>query len=376
MLNLKSTLAAHCQVRLSLLLISLCVTSCGGSNDGIKIYPPLTISGTAATGSPIANAPLTFKCMGGTNYPIQTYYDSTDVNGAYSKRVDAANAPCVITVKYVNNLNATVELSSYVKTLTNNSIANITPLTDTLLKVMMSRSISTSTVDSKQLVLNELKAALSENKDFTAWATLKANLRELGFDTSVINTDPVTDTLTADPTHIHQGHDGLLDDLTLYGMLISQLYQLAGGQNRFESVAQTNDSEVLDKITGLVWQRCVIGMVWNGTTCTGQPDRKYWQELSQLTAAQPLSPAPNATPWRVPTLSDLKTLHDISAPTAPYIADTSWFPETPAEWTWSLTEQTLPAYPSVVSWLLGFHYTWFPYASGENTDQLVVRLVR
>ena len=312
--------------------------------------------------------------MGGTTTPIYTYYDRTDLNGAYSKRVDAASAPCVITVKYVSN-NATLELSSYVKTLTSDTVANITPLTDTLLKVTMGGGISTSTVGSNQLVLNQLKAALSENKDLDAWTTLKNSLTQLGFDTSVIMSDPVTDILLADPSHIHQGHDGLLDDLTIYGMFIAQLFQLAGGGGRFESVAQT-DSEVLDKVTGLVWQRCVIGMVWNGSTCTGQPDRKYWQDLPQLTAAQPLSSAPNAPPWRVPTLSELKTLHDISATTTPYIADTSWFPETPAEWTWSSTEETLLAYPSVVSWILGFHKAWFPYASGENTDQLVVRFVR
>lgn len=375
MLNLRSILTAHCRVHLSLLLISLSLTSCGGSgNDGVKSYPQLTISGTAATGSPIANAQLTFKCMGGTTIQIYTYYDSTDANGAYSKRVDAASAPCVITVKYVSS-GATLELSSYVKTLTSNTVSNITPLTDTLLKVMMGGGFSTSKVGSNQLSLNKLKAVLSENKDLAAWTTLKNNLTQLGFDTSVINSDPVTDILLADPSHVHQGHDGLLDELTIYGMLKSQLFQLAGGGERFESVAQT-DSDVLDKVTDLVWQRCVIGMVWNGSTCTGTPDRKYWRDLPQLVATQPLSPAPNASPWRVPTLSELKTLHDIAAPTAPYIADTSWFPETPAEWTWSSTERVLPAYPSVVSWILGFHTTWFPYAGGENTDQLVVRLVR
>lgn len=379
MLNLRFIKAARTHKHLSQLLIalSLSLSSCGGGggDDGYKSYPQLTISGTAAIGAPIANTPLTIKCVGSTATPIYTYYDTTDVNGAYSKRVDAASAPCVITIQFTDSSNTQQSLSSYTKTLSVNTVANITPLSNTMLSVMMGAQTSTYSVNSITNVLSDLKTALEKNSDQTAWTKLKVQLSSRGIDTSAIPNHPVTDAFSADPNNVHQGHDKLLDDLVLNRLLSPQLYQLAGGPVRFEAVAQTNEAEVLDKITGLVWQRCVVGMVWNGSTCTGTYTPSYWDDFAQIIASQPASLATGASSWRVPTYNELVSLHDATVSAPPYIVDQIWFPATPATWTWTSSPPN-DTRAHIRAPIIGFHRTQAIGYLGSNTNRLVIRLVR
>jgi len=35
-------------------------------------------------------------------------------------------------------------------------------------------------------------------------------------------------------------------------------------------------SEVKDKITGLIWQRCFAGQIWNGSECIGEANQFQW----------------------------------------------------------------------------------------------------
>lgn len=359
------------------LLLTSVLSACGGgnSNDGIKSYPTLTISGTAATGVPIANAPLTLKCAGSDANSVYTYFDTTDSNGAYSKRVDAASAPCVISVDYNDSDGTSQILSSYAETLSGNTVANITPLTNAILSAMMGTLTSTYTVASGNDTLKNLQTALQLDKDQVAWSILKSNLTSRGLDASVITGDPVSDSLSADPSHIGQGYDKLLDDIKLARLESPQLYQLAGGVNRFETVALTNDSEVEDKLTGLIWQRCVVGKVWNGTTCSGSSRIFYWSELPQLVASTTLSPAVNARPWRLPTYTELLSLHGGPAP-SPYIVDKTWFPAASAYWTWTSTPKFDPTYPNSVAMVVNFNFSSPGSYFGETTDRLVVRLVR
>lgn len=360
------------------LLIAIMLEACGSgdSNDGRKIYPQQTISGTAATGAPVANGQLTFKCAGEATNTILTYYEVTDENGAYSKRVDAAFAPCVISIDFTDNIGDSHTLSSYAKNLSSNTIANITPLTDAVLSSMMSTPLSTHTLTlGGKNRLNTLKTALEEGKEQTVWQVLKNNLNIKGLDTSVIKEHPVSDIFSADAAHIGQGYDKLLDDLEINNLEAPQLYQLAGGGDRFESVAQTNDTEVHDKLTGLIWQRCVVGKVWNGSTCAGTQTLMYWVDLPQLLSSTPVSSAPDAKAWRLPTLRELASLHDSYATRSPYIVDKAWFPATPAYWTWTVTPPVTQG-PTVQAKIIGFQRSTIGSFAGENTDQLVVRLVR
>lgn len=359
------------------LLITCALAGCGGgdSNAGLKTYPVLTISGTAATGAPIANAPLTFKCLNETGTRLYTYFDTTDINGAYSKRVDAASAPCVISVEFTDGNGTSQMLSSYAKQLSANTVANLTPLTSAVLSSMLGRTTSTYTVTSENDTLSTLKTALEQNKDQTAWDLLNQNLVSRGLDTSAITGNPVSDYFSADSAHLGLGYDKLLDDMIQINLDVPQLYLLAGGINRFEAVAATQDAEVLDTLTGLVWQRCVVGKSWNGTTCSGTETRLYWSEISQTLASIPISTATDAKPWRLPTYSELATLHDGAATTAPYIVDKTWFPATTSYWTWSSTAP-LTLGSLGVARIIGFQRRAVGTFAGETTDQLVTRLVR
>jgi hypothetical protein len=371
--------ASHTQsiwanIRLALFtLLATSVTGCGGgnSNDGLKSYPALSINGTAATGSPIANTPLSMKCAGATENTIYTYFDTTDANGAYSKRVDAAFAPCIISIDYTDNNGEKHTLSSYAKELETNTVANLTPLTNAVLSAMLNTPLSTYNVTT----FDNLKSALAQGKDQTTWSRLKSNLTTRGIDTSAIQGHPVSHSFSADAVHIGTGHDKLLDDLTVANLEAPQLYQLAGGVNRFESVDQTNNAEVHDKLTDLIWQRCVVGKVWNGTTCTGTHSLLFWSDLPQLLLNTPQSPAANAKPWRLPTFSELSSLHDSTATQSPYIADQTWFPATAAYYTWTTTPPITPG-PTLKARVINFQISTLRIYVGETTDNLVVRLVR
>lgn len=360
-----------------MLATSAFLTACGGgdSSDGIKDYPARTISGTAATGAPIANAELIFKCSGETASSIYTYFATTDSNGHYSKRVDAAYPPCVISVEFADNNGINQSLSSYAKELPTDTTANITPLTNAVLSATLGASTSTYTISSSSDTLSKLQTNLIEGKDQTAWETLKRNLIARGLDTSAITGHPVTDFFSADAASLGKGYDKILDNLKLKNLEAPLLYQLAGGMNRFETLAQTNDTEVIDQLTGLVWQRCVVGKVWNGTTCSGTATRIFWTEVPQLIATRPASVVSGAQPWRLPTYNELAALQDGSVGASPYIVDKTWFPATPAYWTWTSSPPKNPG-PTLVARVIGFQNKTLGSAVGETTDQLNLRLVR
>ncbi|WP_230656467.1 Lcl C-terminal domain-containing protein [Psychrobacter sp. I-STPA10] len=71
----------------------------------------------------------------------------------------------------------------------------------------------------------------------------------------------------------------------------------------------TSGSEVLDKKTNLIWQRCSLGYTWNGTTC--KYDEKIgettytWQEA--LKASQALGNG-----YRLPNIKELESLAERS----------------------------------------------------------------
>ena len=64
-------------------------------------------------------------------------------------------------------------------------------------------------------------------------------------------------------------------------------------------VQGTDGDEVLDRSTGLVWRRCRLGMVWNGSACLGTPSSVSW-ETAMVTAA--------AQGWRLPNVKEVVSL--------------------------------------------------------------------
>lgn len=92
---------------------------------------------------------------------------------------------------------------------------------------------------------------------------------------------------------------------------------------RYEN-AVANGSEVRDKVTGLIWQRCPSGQTWNGSTCYG-----IAKEISSALVALEVATAANADSgagktWRLPNVIELLSLTEISC-YRPSI-NTKWFP--------------------------------------------------
>jgi hypothetical protein len=149
--------------------------------------------------------------------------------------------------------------------------------------------------------------------------------------------------------------------------------------SRYEAVigATPAGSEVRDKVTGLIWQRCVVGMVWGGSTCTGTASSLTWPNALDAARTATASTVPAATAWRVPNHAELYSLAE-RACYNPAI-NTTWFAATPASPTWSSSPKS--DYTDR-AWFVHFYDGNVSY-SGKgnvyfefNADRLRVRLVR
>lgn len=155
---------------------------------------------------------------------------------------------------------------------------------------------------------------------------------------------------------------------------------LTRSNSRYEEVkgATPAGSEVADTTTGLVWQRCLMGMLWDNTnrTCTGAPLTYKWQDALEEARKIKRSTALVADSWRVPNHAELFSLVD-RACVSPAI-NTNWFPAPPVD----------PSYSSDVQWsssplASSIHYVWtVMFATGEDgsgykdSEQNRLRLVR
>lgn len=137
-------------------------------------------------------------------------------------------------------------------------------------------------------------------------------------------------------------------------------------------VISANGSEVTDQKTGLIWRRCIEGMVWDSTTCVNAtttctnvsavtPSTFTHQEALQCAATQ--------TGWRLPNIKELSSIADKNR-TTPAI-DPTFFPATPASLFWS-------ASPYVGSPFLAWRVDFLNGSVDVNirSDPLPVRLVR
>ena len=133
------------------------------------------------------------------------------------------------------------------------------------------------------------------------------------------------------------------------------------------------DGTITDTTTGLVWDKCSRGQVWDNTTppctCTGAVSLHGWAAaLAEARAANSASHRGHAD-WRLPNRTELESLVKIDA-SAPAI-DGTVFPATATAWYWTST--TYAPGPAN-AWHVNF-YDGYPYAS-LKTNASHVRLVR
>ena len=88
--------------------------------------------------------------------------------------------------------------------------------------------------------------------------------------------------------------------------------------------------EVTDNKTGLVWRRCLEGMSWSGSACTGSPLTLTHEGALQRAKAQAIA---TSVQWRLPNIKELSSLVDRTR-NAPAI-DGSAFPNAVSGLHWS-----------------------------------------
>jgi len=124
--------------------------------------------------------------------------------------------------------------------------------------------------------------------------------------------------------------------------------------------------EVTDQATGLIWRRCMEGMSWDGSTCSGS-ESTYTHEYALVRARTEATASGKA--WRLPNIRELSSIVDRSR-ASPSI-DPAAFPATPLAFFWSSSPY---AGDSDYAWYVFFDDGYVNgYARGGN---YAVRLVR
>ena len=141
--------------------------------------------------------------------------------------------------------------------------------------------------------------------------------------------------------------------------------RLNGPRFSFGSVSYAGDAAnnlVNDALTGLQWRRCLEGMNWNGSTCTGT--------AGSFSQEQALARAREQGGWRLPNIKELGSLVDRTRTASPRI-DTNAFPALGQPAAWSSTPLVAN---TAGAWAVGFTTGAVGYTS--RTDLTGVRLVR
>lgn len=124
------------------------------------------------------------------------------------------------------------------------------------------------------------------------------------------------------------------------------------------------DGTVTHKRTGLTWQRCAVGQIWSGTTCSGTPSLYDWNAAITLT-----SNLAGHNDWRIPNQNELLSIVEYGS-YHPAI-NTIIFPNTDINTTFWSSSSFINGYGEwAVSISLG-------YSSGNNKSSgVAIRLVR
>lgn len=138
--------------------------------------------------------------------------------------------------------------------------------------------------------------------------------------------------------------------------------------SRYELVVGSGGSEVLDKKTGLVWQRCSLGQIWSGTTCTGTLSIHTWTDA--LAKAKAVGKG-----YRLPNIKELNSLTEKACYNSS-INDT-FFPNTVFSTTGSRLYWSSSPFAGHESeaWVVDFAHGYLDYRSKYH-GELPVRAVR
>jgi hypothetical protein len=162
--------------------------------------------------------------------------------------------------------------------------------------------------------------------------------------------------------------DGIFKEITVFG----------------RTYIAYNNGTALDKKTGLLWMRCLVGQTWTGSTCSGEGKRfNDWEEAKKQSAN-----FGGYSDWRIPTIEELRTLVYCSSGQPEYFGTgardfesceddyqrptivQAVFPNTPQSFVWSSS-----IHDSGKAWGVYFYYGYDSYG-GYRSIRNHVRLVR
>ncbi|POZ59974.1 carboxypeptidase-like regulatory domain-containing protein [Chromobacterium alticapitis] len=189
----------------SALACSLLLSACGGgsdNNDSAAQTPAAhtntiqSISGTAAVGSPLANAQITVKNIQGQ--VVKTF--QTDANGGFSNiNLDNAAAPLLLEARGVAN-DAPQLLHSVASA---NGVVNITPLTEAIVTLASGKDAGSCFVTAGDCAPTLTADALRQSQ-----ANLKAALATLS---QTLQLEDKSDWIATSFKPNKTGHDKLLE---------------------------------------------------------------------------------------------------------------------------------------------------------------------
>ncbi len=124
-----------------------------------------------------------------------------------------------------------------------------------------------------------------------------------------------------------------------------------------------SNTEVKDKQSGLIWQRCSLGQTWSGTSCTGNAVTYNWENALQT--AKNIGGG-----WRVPNIKELNSLTE-QACYDPSINEV-FFPNTDGS-TYYWSSSPFSGW-GITAWYVSFSRGY--HNKGDKDHKLYVRLVR
>jgi len=126
------------------------------------------------------------------------------------------------------------------------------------------------------------------------------------------------------------------------------------------------DGTVVDNTTGLMWMRCSLGQIWDGTTCSGRATIFPW--AAGLKTAESYEFA-GYNDWRLPNKNELESIVEGRC-FSPAIND-EIFPATPVAFFWSSSPY---AAISEGAWSVDFEYG--TVIATVKSGSMHIRLVR
>ncbi|MBE7412929.1 MAG: DUF1566 domain-containing protein [Leptospiraceae bacterium] len=112
------------------------------------------------------------------------------------------------------------------------------------------------------------------------------------------------------------------------------------------SYTDNGDGTVKDNATGLIWQKCSMGLN-NDAGCTGTASNPNWADAGTYCSGLSLG----SKTWRLPSRLELETLSHFSGPIIAIAIDSSYFPNTTTNPYWS-SSNYVPS--STEAWYINF----------------------